>query len=101
MQTQTLTVKKDGFTISEIPKFIWIIAFVGIILALALAILGGFKGALDEGTAEYNATEDVIEDLAEGVLDWLPLLILIVMVTVIALVAFRLFGYFGGGTSMA
>lgn len=82
--------QKKGF--QAITGLIWTVVLAGLFLAIGLLVLGKFAGKMDAGSAEKNATNDIITELADA-----PTYIgIILIVGLLAVVIAYLSGWMGG-----
>lgn len=80
MKTMT---KKE---VENLQGFILSIVGVAVVLAVGLIVLGQLQANTDSGSAEYNATADIIEQMGT-IPNWVGILITVAL-------AFIVLGYF-------
>lgn len=82
--------KKQGF--AAIQGLVLTVVVVGVTLVVGLLIMGELRDALTPASEEYNATGEMIEQLA-GIPTWIGILIL---VAIFGIIIAYLMGYLGG-----
>ncbi|MEM5871288.1 MAG: hypothetical protein QW051_00275 [Candidatus Aenigmatarchaeota archaeon] len=91
MKVEQKQINKKGF--AAVQGIILTIVLITVTLAIGLMILGKLKEKLTAGSAEANATEDLLTELS-GVTSYVGILII---VAIFGIVISYLLGWLGGG----
>lgn len=70
------------------------LVLVGVLMGAGLMILGEFKGTMDTGSDEANATGSVITSLSDLASTWLPVIVVVIAAGIVLSI---LLGAFGAG----
>lgn len=66
---------------NDLPNFVIALVIIGMFLVAGLLVMGEMQSNLTSGSAEYNASSEVIEALGD-IPGWLPTIVVIVIAVV-------------------
>jgi len=82
MEIRPLLKNKKGMGIGDLYPVILTIVLVAILIAISLFVLDEFGDQMTENSSAANATDDVIDDIADFV-PWIGVILLIVAAAIV------------------
>lgn len=73
---------KRGISLGDLPGQVILLVIVGVVLTVGLSIMATVQSTQTSGTAEYNASTDAINALAQFG-DFLPVFVVIVVLAIV------------------